>query len=124
MVLLDTNIIIYLAVDDRAYDKLRSAVSQQSNFHFSVISKIETLGYHKLTVGEEITLSGIISRLISQPVTNQIVECAIDLRKRRSMSLGDSCIAATAIVCNLELWTNNTQDFAGIEGLKLHNPLR
>jgi predicted nucleic acid-binding protein len=39
------------------------------------------------------------------------------------MSLGDSIIAATALLTNCELYTNNTADFAHIAELIVVNPL-
>ncbi len=38
------------------------------------------------------------------------------------MSLGDSLIAATAILNNLALVTNNTKDFQWIDSLTIINP--
>ena len=38
------------------------------------------------------------------------------------MTLGDSLIAATALVWDHELVTRNTEDFAWIEGLRVINP--
>jgi len=44
---------------------------------------------------------------------------AIELRQKRAISLGDSVIAATALVHDLTLLTENTKDYARIKGLKL-----
>jgi predicted nucleic acid-binding protein len=38
------------------------------------------------------------------------------------MKLGDAIIAATAIVRNLKLITNNTKDFLNIKNLKVIDP--
>jgi len=43
--------------------------------------------------------------------------------KNKKMTLGDSLIAATALVQKAELITRNTVDFSGIPGLKVLNPL-
>jgi predicted nucleic acid-binding protein len=51
------------------------------------------------------------------------IQRAIKLRQQAKMSLGDSIIAATAIENDCELWTTNTEDFIGVESLRLHNPL-
>jgi predicted nucleic acid-binding protein len=40
------------------------------------------------------------------------------------MSLGDAIIVASALEHDYELWTANKEDFAHIDGLRLHNPLR
>lgn len=39
------------------------------------------------------------------------------------MTLGDSIIAATAVVYDLSLVTSNSKDFKSIEDLKIINPL-
>jgi predicted nucleic acid-binding protein len=48
----------------------------------------------------------------------------IRLRQQKKMSLGDAIVAATALERGSELWTANDADFAHIEGLRLHNPLK
>lgn len=55
-------------------------------------------------------------------ITDSIAERAIELRKARRISLGDSFIAATALIHGLTLVTRNTNDFVHIKGLTLRNP--
>jgi len=45
------------------------------------------------------------------------------LRKKKKIRLGDSLVAATALVHDESLVTNNVKDFDWIEGLKIVNPL-
>ena len=45
------------------------------------------------------------------------------LRQARKMSLGDSLIAATALVFGRQLLTRNVQDFASVPGLVVVDPL-
>ncbi len=47
---------------------------------------------------------------------------AITLRQQRKMGLGDSIIAATALVHGLALVTRNVDDFKHVAGLALINP--
>lgn len=49
---------------------------------------------------------------------------AVLLRQERKMTLGDSLIAATAIVNDLKLITSNIKDFRWIDELTLVNPLK
>ncbi|MFM9948701.1 MAG: PIN domain-containing protein [Saprospiraceae bacterium] len=44
---------------------------------------------------------------------------AIKLRQKRAITLADAIIVATALVHNLTLLTENTKDYARIEGLRL-----
>lgn len=57
------------------------------------------------------------------PLDQPVLDHAVSLRQRRRMSLGDSLVAATALVHGLTLVTRNTADFRAIEGLLLHDPL-
>jgi len=58
------------------------------------------------------------------PLAEDIVERAIKLRQAKNMSLGDAIIAASALEHDYALWTANEEDFAHIDGLRLHNPLK
>ena len=55
-------------------------------------------------------------------VSDEVAAKAVELRQQRKMSLGDSLIAATALVHNLILVTRNTDDFNWIANLSLLNP--
>ena len=57
-------------------------------------------------------------------VTDVIADRAVQLRQQRRMSLGDSLIAATALVHGEPLVTHNLSDFNWIEGLELIDPLK
>lgn len=54
---------------------------------------------------------------------NRIFDQAVYFRQQRKMSLGDSLIAATALIHQITLVTHNTQDFAWIDNLSLIDPL-
>jgi predicted nucleic acid-binding protein len=55
-------------------------------------------------------------------LTEDIVEQTISLKKSIKIKTPDAIIAATALVNNYTLITNNTADFKRIQGLKLFNP--
>ena len=57
------------------------------------------------------------------PSEQPILDGAVALRQQRRMSLGDSLIAATALVHGLTLVTHNTNDFRWVTNLLLHDPL-
>jgi predicted nucleic acid-binding protein len=54
---------------------------------------------------------------------DDIANKAIALRRKRNSKIADAVIAATAIINNLVLATNNIEDFKGIKELRLSNPM-
>ena len=53
------------------------------------------------------------------PIDEAVIAEAIRLRQQRKRSLGDSIIAATGLLCNLPVLTNNFADFSDIDGLRV-----
>jgi predicted nucleic acid-binding protein len=118
--LLDSNIIIYAAAP--GYDSVRYFIAQQKPM-ISIISKVEVLGYHRLTPVNQQKLERLFQILPILPLSSAIIEQAISLRQRRKMSLGDALIAATALTHHLNLATANIKDFDWIEKLEVVNPI-
>jgi predicted nucleic acid-binding protein len=87
------------------------------------VTRIEALGFWDLNAGEASLLAEFFRGAKQFDLTEQVIIRAIFLRQTRKMRLGDAIIGATAVENDLELWTANTKDFAGIEGLRLHNPV-
>jgi toxin FitB len=58
------------------------------------------------------------------PVSGQVADKAIELRRRKRIKLADAIIASTALINNLSLATSNSRDFKGIESLVLINPFK
>jgi hypothetical protein len=121
--LIDSNVIIdYTAL--RLPQKGSDFVEQlfNSDFLISVVVKIEVLGFddvpEKLLAMEE-----FVNTAILLPLDEAVMKQAILLRRKyKKLKLGDSIIAATAIVYNLVLISRNTKDFENIEGLEVINP--
>lgn len=118
--LLDSNAIIYSIKPEFA--KLRKLIAENGPA-VSAISYIEVLGYHRLTKSDERDFVDFFDTARIIPVSQAVLEQAVTLRQQRKMSLGDSIIAAAAIVNGLTLITANTADFKWIPSLKLLNPL-
>ena len=118
MVILDTNIFIYLSNGTLA----RNAIAKVDVAHAS-ITKIEALGFSTIPANELLLLEALFSESYNLPLTDSVVERAIRLRQARPISLGDAIIAATALENNLTLWTANIQDFVQIDDLSILNPL-
>ena len=118
--LIDTNIIIYAAQPQ--YLALRLFLDSIRRW-VSVVSYIEALGYHGITADAERHLSEFFRGSQILPLTDEIAQRAIGIRRRRRTGLGDAIIAATAMAHNLTLVTHNVQDFRRVAGLELLDPL-
>ena len=117
--LLDTNILIYLAQPggerlDAEFAKLSPATS--------LIARVEALGFQRITAEERGRLDKLFTWVEVLPVSDAVAEAAILLRQARRMKLGDALIAATALLYELPLVTRNEHDFKHITGLRLINP--
>lgn len=116
--ILDSNIIIYSIKPEKT--KLRDFLkAKKDTLAVSVISKLEVLGYHKITLEEKILFENFFQSIINFPINNLVLEKAIEIRQIKKISIGDSVIAATALLNNLELLTNNEDDFSNLSGLKI-----
>lgn len=120
MKLFDSNLIIY-SVSDK-YRQLRPMIIS-SDAVVSVITKIEALGYHKLPDDDKDYFETLFASIKMMPVTDAVINKAIELRQQKKMSLGDCLIAATAVLNGFDFYTNNTIDFIHIPGLTVVNPL-
>jgi hypothetical protein len=117
--LLDSNIIIYSTKPE--YAELRRFVAERVPA-VSAVSLVEVLGYHKLSEPEKLQLEVFFSKALILPLSERVVEWAVQLRQQRKMSLGDALVAGTAVTHHRILVTRNTKDFAWIPDLHLLNP--
>lgn len=118
--LLDSNIIIYAAQAE--HTSLRQFIAEHAPA-VSVISYIETLGYHRLSAEEQQFLERFFQATEVLPVSDAVVQWAVRLRQRRRMTLGDAIVAGTAVERGRVLVTHNTEDFRWISEIKLLDPL-
>ncbi len=117
--LIDSNIIIYAAKPE--HSALRRLIGEHSPA-VSAISYVEVCGYHRLTEQEQSYFEEFFNAATVLPLSQEVLNQAVKLRQIKKMSLGDSLVAATAIVYNLTLVTRNSQDFAWIPNLSVMNP--
>ena len=120
MRLIDTNLIIY---------------SAQPNFHWllptiktndsavAIITRIEVLGFSNIQPREEAFFVRYFSNIQQYSLNEDIILKAIELRQRKKIKLGDSIIAATALIYNAELYTHNVADFNWISDLVVIDPI-
>ena len=121
-VLLDTNVLVYhVAGDPRATKFLDETISRRS-FHLSILSVIEFLGWHGHTDEEFVQCNELVDLAGILPISKEVADKAIELRRSKRIKLADAVIASTALVNNLSLVTANTRDFRGIRNLEVINP--
>jgi predicted nucleic acid-binding protein len=118
--LLDSNILIYAAQPE--HTRLRQFIAEHAPA-VSIISYIEVLGFHRLQEGERELLQQFFDMAEVLPLSDTVVQRAVQLRQQRRMSLGDSIVAGTALVHGRTLVTRNTDDFRWISDLALLDPL-
>ena len=121
--ILDNNTVIYFcngSLPERAKDFLKIEVDK--GIYISVISEIETLGYHLSTEYESMINEDFINGSIIIELTRDVVEKTIAIRKIRKIKLPDAIIAATALVYDMTLISRNDDDFKRITHLKYLNP--
>lgn len=117
--LLDSNIIIGAA---KPGGQFLIPFLRDPDAGVSIVTRIESLGFHQFAEDEKIQISDSLSLLPELPLDDEIAGRAVWLRQQRPMKLGDAIIAATALEYDLPLATRNTRDFRHIEGLTLIDP--
>ncbi len=121
--LIDTNVISHL-FSNRLPEKGKVFVQEiiNANFLISVVVEIEVLTYHEIP--DKMPLIEDFINLATVLQLNQAVKIkTIEIRKQqRKLKLADAIIAATALVNNLVLITNNTKDFDQIQDLVVIDP--
>jgi predicted nucleic acid-binding protein len=118
--LLDSNIVIY-AVQPRFVSLQQFLAARPSVV--SAITKVEVLGFHRITPEDKASFEAFFSATRVLPVDSGIVARAVVLRQVRKMSLGDAIVAATAIEHDLTVVTRNVSDFQWVPGLRVLNPI-
>ena len=117
--LLDTNILIYMAQPGGEVLQAQMAAASPAA---SLIARVEALGFYRITAGERERMDKVFAWVEVLPVNDAVADAAILLRQARRMKLGDALIAATALLYELPLVTRNVDDFKHIAGLQIINP--
>lgn len=120
--LVDSNVLIDYVAERFKKEQLKSLdILFDEAIRISVITKVEVLGYNG-EMDEEAKMIQFLDYSDIISLTEDIVEQTISLKKSIKIKTPDAIIAATALVNNYTLITNNTADFKRIQGLKLFNP--
>lgn len=109
--LLDTNVVIYL------HRGLLADVLPKGNHAISIITEIELRSFSGLSEGQEEWLNRFIDVVNVIDLDSQVKEAAIQLRKKTKLKLPDAVIAASAVVHDRVLLTNDDQ-LQKLEGIK------
>ncbi|MDO9615029.1 MAG: type II toxin-antitoxin system VapC family toxin [Bacteroidota bacterium] len=118
--LIHTNVTIYyfgLALSKES-EKFMDQILVDS-YSISVLNRIELLGFKGLSGNESEALNSYISNSNIFDLEENIILETIQIRKKYNMKLPDAIIAATCLVNNCSLITNNLKDFDKITGLHL-----
>jgi len=121
--LIDTNILIYY-LDNKIPEKQDERVSLiiEKSFNISTISKIEILGWHKITENVKHKIEKFLSNATIFYIDEIIEKKAIEIKQKHKIETPDGIIGATALVNEMTLITRNEVDFKKISGLKIYNP--
>jgi predicted nucleic acid-binding protein len=121
LVLLDSNIIIYLR-NPNVSDQISAKVGDQTLGICNIVVA-EVLGYRGLSQEDVTYFRNFIDALKNYPFDDAVTKKTIELRSSSHIQLPDAIVAATAMVHNLTLWTHNIGDFKDLNGLQLFDPL-
>ncbi|NIQ07592.1 MAG: type II toxin-antitoxin system VapC family toxin [Candidatus Korarchaeota archaeon] len=105
---------------ERAIDTIEKIF--RTSFNVSIITKIEFLGWGKHTDEGFKKARKFIGFAEVIPLTNEIADLTINIKRKRKIMLPDAVIAATALKNDLILVTRNEDDFKDVQGLEIYNP--
>ena len=110
--LLDTNAVLYLLGG-----RLREPLPK-GEYLVSVVTEMELLSYPSLDNESEKQIREFLNDVAVIGLTQEIVEYAVQLRRREKLRLPDAIVAATALVFNAELLTND-EKLHQVSGLRI-----
>jgi len=108
---LDTNAIIY------AQKGMLTEGLPLGQHFVSVITEIELLSFPHLTTEQEQALLDLLGDVTVITIDDEVKRKAIDLRRRHHLRIPDAIIAATAIMLDAQLLTNDAK-LAAVPGLR------
>lgn len=82
----------------------------------SIVTQIEVLGFNTTPQAYKI-LTDFFEDALVLPLSDEVAQKTIELRKNHKIKLPDAIIAATALAYNLTLITRNIRDFQQITDL-------
>lgn len=119
--LLDSNALIYAVRPEALYASFRQW-AEDGETAFSAISRVEVLGFARLTPADALVFAAIFRVMPQLPIDDAVLAKAIEIRQQTRLKTPDAVVAATALVHGLELVTADS-DFSRVAGLLVVNPL-
>lgn len=88
----------------------------------SIVTNIELFATKNIEESEYLLLKKFVSISTVHPITANLIENTIYIRKNNKIKLPNALIAATALTYNFVLISRNTSDFKNVSGLNTINP--
>ena len=118
-----TNIVFDTCAVINLIDRHSSLVIDDAQFFTSVIVRMELLSKRIMSDEDEQDIREFLDDVIIVPLNEEIEEKAIELRRNTTLKLPDSIVAATAIVLDAILLTDDTHllnlSWPGLRTLKI-----
>ena len=121
MILLDSNIIIYLR--DPAYGPDIMEKVGEHRLATSNIVVAEVLGFGGLSAEDSEYFDRLFSSMKNFPFDGMVTRRTIEIRKSLAIQMPDAIIAASAIENSAILWTHNQEDFKKVPNLQTFDPI-
>lgn len=120
----DTNIAVYYLQQQFPpfAAKVLDDIVDNSQICFSVITEIELFSWKTAAPFDLDLVSLFVDIAFLFDLKKDIRQKAAELLRQHDLELPDAIVAATALIHDLTLITNNTSDFARIKNLHVLNP--
>ena len=121
MYTLDTNAVIYFIKDEpRAAPIISDVLAEPANASYiSTATEAELFAYPSLDDAEISKIEEFFELVTISPIDSRVARLAGSLKAMHGMDLGDSLVAATALLMRSTLLTRNVDDFKKIPHLSL-----
>ena len=120
MYTIDTNVLIYHANGDEDVTRfLLVQIQKDVPIYLSTITVVEFFSFAAITQEARAAFEPVFRYSHLIPLDYIISLKAAELRRNSKLKLGDSIIAATALLTNSTLLTRNIRDFKKIPNLSL-----
>ena len=120
--LIDTNVWLYAAAGRPEAVRFLDDAAEAEWAGYTAISRLELFGFPDLKPADDEKLKDMLDCFVEVPVSSEIIDRAIHIRKGRRVKVPDSIVAATALLMKAKLVTRNVVDFKNIQGLSTLDP--